>query len=64
LLLNKAGKLLREEPTLGRAIAMKEFIFLDGVNVRKLIDAVELFNYLKKKIVAIVRIILVQLVNR
>jgi len=38
LLLNKVGKLLREEPTLGRAIAMKEFIFVDGVNVRKLID--------------------------
>jgi hypothetical protein len=32
------GKLLREEPTLGRAITMKEFIFVDGVNVRKLID--------------------------
>jgi hypothetical protein len=38
LLLNKVGKVLREEPTLGRAIAMKEFIFVDGVNVRKLID--------------------------
>ena len=29
---------MRDEPTLGRAIAMKEFIFVDGVNVRKLID--------------------------
>jgi len=38
LLLNKVGKLLREEPTLGRATALKEFIFVDGVNVRKLID--------------------------
>ena len=27
-----------EEPTLGRATAMKEFIVVDGVNVRKLID--------------------------
>ena len=32
------GKLLREEPTLGRAIAVKEYIFVGGVNVRKLID--------------------------
>ncbi|MFZ2070470.1 MAG: hypothetical protein WAV32_02470 [Halobacteriota archaeon] len=31
----------REEPTLGRAIAMKEFIFVNGVNVRKLIDDLE-----------------------
>lgn len=38
LLLNKVGKLLREEPTLGRAIAMKGYIFVDGVNVRGLID--------------------------
>jgi hypothetical protein len=37
-LLNKVGKLLKEDPTLGRAIAMKEYIFVDGVNVRKLID--------------------------
>ncbi len=42
-LLNKVGKLLGEEPTLGRAIAMKEYIFVDGVNVRKLIDD---FGYL------------------
>ena len=83
---------MREEPTLGRAIAMKEFIFVDGVNVRKLIDdlgylillnisrisiptheicnAVELSNYpfvysrlkFEEKMVAIVRIISVQLV--
>jgi hypothetical protein len=37
LLPNKVGKILREETTLGRAIAMKEFIFVDGVIVRKLI---------------------------
>jgi hypothetical protein len=36
-LLNKVGKLLREEHTLGRAIAMKEFTFEDSVNARKLI---------------------------
>ena len=33
-----------EAPTLGRAIAMKEFIFVDGVNMRKLIDDLGYLN--------------------
>ncbi len=35
-LLNRIGKLLREEPTLGRVIASRKYIY--GVNVRKLIE--------------------------
>ena len=37
-LLNRVGKLLREEPTLGREFARKKHIFVDGVNVRKLVE--------------------------
>jgi hypothetical protein len=37
-LLNHIGKLLREEPTLGRVIASRKHIYVDGVNVRKLIE--------------------------
>jgi hypothetical protein len=71
-LLNTIGALLREEPTLGRVFSMKKHIYVDGVNVRKLVydlgflilsnvvkypvpvdevcNAVELTNYIKKKI--------------
>ncbi|CAG0990878.1 MAG: hypothetical protein OIN86_11640 [Candidatus Methanoperedens sp.] len=37
-LLNRIGKLLREEPTLGRVIASRKYIYVNGVNVRKLIE--------------------------
>lgn len=37
-LVNRVGKLLREEPTLGREFARKKHIFVDGVNVRKLVE--------------------------
>src|SRR3989337_994845 len=37
-LLNKIGKLLREEPALGRVMAMRKHIYVDGVNVRKLVE--------------------------
>ncbi|WP_143311635.1 hypothetical protein, partial [Candidatus Methanoperedens nitratireducens] len=37
-ILNRIGKLLREEPTLGRIIASKKHVYVDGVNVRKLIE--------------------------
>jgi hypothetical protein len=34
--LNKIGKLLRDEPTLGRVMASKKHIYVDGLNVRKI----------------------------
>jgi hypothetical protein len=37
-LLNRVGKLLREEPTLGRVIASRKHVYANGVNVRKLIE--------------------------
>lgn len=37
-LLNSIGKLLREEPTLGRVIASRKHVYVDGVNVRKLLE--------------------------
>ncbi len=37
-LLNKIGKLLREEPALGRVMAMRKNIYVDGVNVRKMVE--------------------------
>jgi hypothetical protein len=39
-LLNRIGKLLRDEPTLGRIIASKKHVYVDGVNVRKLLEDV------------------------
>ncbi len=37
-LLNRIGKLLREEPTLGRVIASRKHVYVEGVNVRKLVE--------------------------
>ncbi len=37
-LLNRIGKLLREEPTLGRIIASRRHIYVNGVNVRKFME--------------------------
>ena len=37
-LLNKIGKLLRDEPTLGRVMASKKHIYVDGLNVRKIVE--------------------------
>ncbi len=38
ILLNRIGELLREESTLGRVIASRKHVYVDGVNVRKLIE--------------------------
>jgi len=38
VLLNKVGKLLKNEPALGRVIAMRKHIYVDGLNVRKMIE--------------------------
>ena len=37
-LLNKIGKLLRDEPSLGRVMATKKHIYFDGINIRKLVE--------------------------
>lgn len=37
-LLNKVGKLLREEPTLGKVMAMKKYVYVDEINVRQLVE--------------------------
>ncbi len=37
-LLNRVGKLLREEPTLGRVMACRKHVYVDGVNVRRLVE--------------------------
>jgi hypothetical protein len=36
--MNKIGKLLRDEPTLGREMASKKHIYVDGLNVRKIVE--------------------------
>ncbi len=38
ILLNKVGKLLKTEPTLGRVIAMRKHIYVNGLNVRKMVE--------------------------
>ncbi len=38
ILLNKIGKLLREEPALGRVMAMRKHIYVNGLNVRKMVE--------------------------
>lgn len=38
VLLNKVGKLLREEPKLGRVMAMRKHVYVDGLNVRKMVE--------------------------
>jgi len=38
VLLNKVGKLLKTEPTLGRVFAMKKHIYVDGLNVHKMVE--------------------------
>jgi hypothetical protein len=38
ILLNKVGKLLRDEPELGRVMAMQKHVYVDKLNVRKLVD--------------------------
>jgi hypothetical protein len=39
-LLNRVGRLLREEPTLGRVMACRKHVYVDGVNVRRLVEDV------------------------
>jgi hypothetical protein len=39
-LLNRVGKLLREEPTMGRIMACRKHVYVDGVNVRRLVEDV------------------------
>jgi len=36
--MNKIGKLLRDEPTLGRVMASKKHVYVDGLNVRKIVE--------------------------
>jgi hypothetical protein len=36
--MNKIGKLLLEEPTLGRVMASKKHIYVDGLNVRRILE--------------------------
>jgi len=43
ILLNKVGKLLRGEPELGRVMAMRKYVYVDKLNVRKIMDD---FGYL------------------
>jgi hypothetical protein len=43
ILLNKVGKLLRDEPELGRVMAMQKHVYVGKLNVRKLVDD---FGYL------------------
>ncbi len=43
VLLNKVGKLLKDEPELGRVIAMRKHVYVDKLNVRKLVED---FGYL------------------
>ena len=43
ILLNKVGKLLRDEPELGRVMAIQKHVYVDKLNVRKLVDD---FGYL------------------
>ena len=43
ILLNKVGKLLRDEPELGRVMAMQKNVYVDKLNVRKMVDD---FGYL------------------
>jgi len=38
VLLNKVGKLLKTEPTLGRVFATKKHIYVDGLNVSKMVE--------------------------
>jgi len=38
VLLNKVGKLLETEPTLGRVFATKKHIYVDGLNIRKMVE--------------------------
>ena len=42
-LLNKVGKILKDETELGRVMAMRKHIYVDNLNVRKLVED---FGYL------------------
>jgi len=43
ILLNKVGKLLKDEPELGRVLAMRKHVYVDKLNVRKMVED---FGYL------------------
>jgi hypothetical protein len=52
-LLNRVGKLLREEPTLGRVMACRKHVYVEGVNVRRLVEDVGyliLYNFCKTEL--------------
>jgi len=38
ILLNKIGKLLKDEPELGRVLAMRKYVYVDKVDVRKMVE--------------------------
>ena len=37
-LLNKMGKMLKDEPELGLVMAMRKHVYVDKLNVRKLVE--------------------------
>jgi hypothetical protein len=43
ILLNKIGKLLKDEPELGRVLAMRKYVYVDKMDVRKMVED---FGYL------------------
>jgi len=38
ILLNKIGKLLKDEPELGRVLAMRKYVYVDKMDVRKMVE--------------------------
>jgi len=38
ILLNKVGKLLKDEPELGRVLAMRKYVYVDKMDVRKMVE--------------------------
>jgi hypothetical protein len=56
--MNKIGKLLRDEPTLGRVMASKKHICVDGLNVRKIVEDIEhlILHNVRKSIIPVYEI--------
>src|SRR5450759_2208113 len=38
ILLNKIGKLLKDEPELGRVLAMRKYVYVENIDVRKMVE--------------------------
>ena len=56
--MNKIGKLLRDEPTLGRVMASKKHIYVDSLNVRKIVEDLEhlILHNVRKSIIPVYEI--------